>query len=90
MENLPIEIQWNIFKFMRHPVADAFRNARANIADPPKTEFYYNYTGYSFAFIWFDEKIYEIYFESGDSGKEVSYTPSSPKCIWIGQLLVVV
>ena len=27
MENLPIEIQWNIIKFTRHPVADAFLNA---------------------------------------------------------------
>ncbi len=27
MENLPIEIQWHIFKFMRHPMADAFMNA---------------------------------------------------------------
>ncbi len=25
--NLPIEIQWKIFKFMRHPVADVFMNA---------------------------------------------------------------
>ena len=27
MENLPSEIQWNIIKYMRHPVADAFLNA---------------------------------------------------------------
>ena len=26
MENLPIEIQWNIIKFMRHPVADVFQD----------------------------------------------------------------
>ena len=25
MENLPIEIQWNIMKFMRHPIADVFQ-----------------------------------------------------------------
>ena len=29
MENLPIEIQWNIFKFMRHPVAEMFMVAKA-------------------------------------------------------------
>ena len=33
MENLPIEIQWNMSKFMRHPLADALLNARADIAD---------------------------------------------------------
>ena len=27
MEDLPIEIQWHIFAFMRHPVADAFLHA---------------------------------------------------------------
>ncbi len=26
MENLPSEIQWNIMKFMRHPVADVFQD----------------------------------------------------------------
>ena len=25
MENLPIELQWNIMKFMRHPIADVFQ-----------------------------------------------------------------
>ena len=25
MENLPSEIQWNIIKYMRHPVAELFR-----------------------------------------------------------------
>ena len=25
MENLPIELQWNIMKFLRHPIADVFQ-----------------------------------------------------------------
>ena len=25
MENLPIDLQWNIMKFMSHPVADVFK-----------------------------------------------------------------
>ncbi len=24
MENLPIEVQWNIMKFMRHPIAEVY------------------------------------------------------------------
>ena len=28
MENLPIEIQWNIIKFMRHPVAEILMQSR--------------------------------------------------------------
>ena len=27
MENLPSEIQWQIMKFLRHPMAEAFMNA---------------------------------------------------------------
>ena len=27
MENLPIELQWNIMKFMRHPTADLISQA---------------------------------------------------------------
>ena len=27
MENLPIEIYWNIVKFMRHPVAEVFKQS---------------------------------------------------------------
>ena len=27
MENLPSEIQWQIIKFLRHPMAQAFMNA---------------------------------------------------------------
>ncbi len=26
MENLPIELQWNIMKFMRHPIADVVQD----------------------------------------------------------------
>ena len=33
MENLPIEIQWNIIKFMRHPVAEMFMFAKEEHKD---------------------------------------------------------
>jgi hypothetical protein len=58
MENLPIEIQWNIIKFMRHHVADAFLIASANIPDPTKPEFGYD-PEYSFAGVWFEVKTWE-------------------------------
>ena len=33
MENLPVEIQWNIIKFMRHPVAEMFKAAKEEHKD---------------------------------------------------------
>ena len=53
MENLPIEIQWNIFKFMRHPTAEIFMDeiAVVNYDDGDDV--------YSFASYWLQGKMYE-------------------------------
>ena len=49
MENLPYELQLNIIKFMRHPVADLFRCA--------SVEYYYDEDeGETFVYSWFRRK----------------------------------
>ena len=57
MENLPSEIQWNIMKFMKHPVADMFTVASADITYLDDDG--YCMHGFSFAFNWFNEAMYE-------------------------------
>ncbi len=58
MENIPNEIQWNIIKFMRHPVAEIFMDAKGDITyidDDINCRVYV----FGFAFNWFNEKMYE-------------------------------
>ncbi len=57
MEKLPSEIQWHIIKFTRHPVAEVFIEASADITYLDDS--YYCMHGLSFAFNWFHEKLYE-------------------------------
>ena len=57
MENTPNEIQWNIIKFMRHPIAEVFKDASVGISY--LDDDHYCIHGFSFAFNWFNEALYE-------------------------------
>ena len=49
MENLPSEIQWNIIKYMSHPVAELFRCV--------SVEYYFDEDeGGTFVYLWFRRK----------------------------------
>ena len=49
MESLPSEIQWNIIKYMRHPVAELFRCV--------SVEYYFDEDeGETFVYSWFRRK----------------------------------
>ena len=52
MENLPSEMQWNITKFMRHPIADMYliENSECLVDEDDEDE------GDTFAFSWFRRK----------------------------------
>ena len=57
MENVPSEIQWNIIKCMRHPVAEMFMDASADMSLLDDSGCCIH--GFSFAFNWFNEAMYE-------------------------------
>ncbi len=57
LDKLPDDMKWNVIKFMRHPLAEVFLEASADMTY--LDESYHCIHGLSFAFNWFHEKMYQ-------------------------------
>ena len=89
MENLPSEIQWNVLKYMRHPIAELFLNdngvqsALEHVGEWENE--YENYPEFNFNYVMFSHVLCHPMAEDDTNPRSPDYHCSCHDCDWCEQ-----